>query len=125
MANKRIVMICLMVMLASACVRPDIDTSSSTFNEQRYQADLNNCREGDAVTYALYATGGSLFGAIIGASNGAYYGAIAGDTAEGTVIGVVVGSVVGLGAGSVGAVVKRNKEVKSCLRGKGYVLKEG
>ena len=125
MARKQFVMICLTAMVASACVSPDIDMSSSTFNGQQYQADLDTCREGGAVTYALYATGGSLFGAIIGASNGAYYGAIAGDSAEGTVIGAVVGSVVGLGAGTVGAVVKRSKEVKSCLRGKGYVLKEG
>jgi len=112
-------------LLATACISPNIDTSSSTFNEHQYQDGLNICREGNVVTYALYATGGSFLGAVTGASNCAFYGAISGDTVEGTVIGAVVGSVVGLGSGIMAAVIERNKEVKGCLRGKGYVLKEG
>ena len=127
MAKIKLVVLCFMAMLISACVSPNIDTASPGFNEQKYQTDLDTCRDGNSVVYALYTAGGTFVGAVIGASSGAYYGAIAGDSVEGTVIGAAAGAVVGFGTGAVAAEYSKKRKVKveSCLRNKGYVLRAG
>ena len=122
---KQKLKVILIALLLSGCAFPNIDTSGPKFDEVRYEADLTECREGNAATAFLYGTGGALAGAFIGASNGAYYGAVAGGVGEGAIIGSLAGLVVGLGAGGVGAIIKNGEKLDSCFRGKGCVVKSG
>jgi hypothetical protein len=111
------------VLLAlAACAAPAVDRDVAGFDGTRYAADLKECRGGNAVTFALYGLGGALIGAAIGSAEGVTTGAIHGDAGEGALYGAIAGSVLGLGVGAYKAVEDREKDVRRCLAGKGWML---
>jgi hypothetical protein len=106
----------------AACASPTVDRTVATFNETEYAADLNECRGGNAVTFAFYGLGGALIGAAFGASEGVTTGAIHGDAGEGALYGAIAGSVLGLGYGAYKAFEEQEQELRHCLAGKGWAL---
>ena len=117
---KRIVLLTCIIL--AACAAPTVERSAARFDETRYSADLNECRGGNAVTFAIYGLGGAMIGAAIGAAEGVTTGAIHGDAGEGALYGAIAGSVLGLGVGAYGAFEKQDKELRRCLANKGWAL---
>ena len=81
-----------------------------------------DCRGGTAFNAAIQGFGRAVFGSAIGAAEGAFHGAIAGDAPEGAFIGAVVGGVIGVFVGAYEPIQERDRSVRQCLVGKGYVL---
>jgi hypothetical protein len=119
--NKTII-IALSLFLA-ACAVPQVEQSATIgFDEDRYHADLNNCRGGSLIQASAVSFGNAALGSLWGAFHGAPLGAAAGDGWEGAAIGAVVGATIGFGVGAKEAIEKHDAELTGCLRGKGYVV---
>jgi hypothetical protein len=118
--NKAII-ITLSLFLA-ACASPQVEQSSVGFDEDKYHADLNNCRGGTLLEATAVSLGNAALGSLWGAFHGAPAGAMAGDGWEGAAIGAVVGATIGFGAGAAEAIEKSDAELAGCLQGKGYVV---
>ena len=117
---KRIVLLVSMVL--AACAGPTVDRDTASFDETQYASDLNECRGGNAVTFALYGLGGAVIGAALGASEGVTTGALYGDAGEGALYGAVAGSVIGFGLGAYKALDEQDKDLRQCLASKGWLL---
>lgn len=109
-------------LVLAACASPEVDTAALDFDAARYAGDLDTCRGGGAVDFALKITGAAFAGSAIGALQGVSYGVMAGASEEGAIIGAAVGGVIGLGVGAVGAVDDEVRSVETCLDAKGYAL---
>jgi hypothetical protein len=118
---KRIVLLIYMVL--AACAGPTVDRDTASFDETQYASDLNECRGGNAVTFAFYGLGGAVIGAALGATEGVTTGAIHGDAGDGALYGAVAGSVIGFGLGAYKALEDQDAELRQCLASKGWVLK--
>jgi len=115
------IIIALSLFLA-ACAVPQVEQSAIGFDEDKYHADLNNCRGGSLLEASAVTFGNAAIGSLRGAFHGAPAGAMAGDGWEGAAIGAVVGATIGIGAGAKEAIEKHDAELAGCLRGKGYVV---
>jgi len=122
MLNSRHLSIIVATVALSACAGTNVDTTAPTFNKTQYTSDLNTCRGGSAVSFALNAVGGTLVGGTIGAAHGLFYGAIHGEGAEGAGVGAIVGGGLGFGVGAMKYLDDQGNTIDSCLRGKGYNL---
>ena len=109
----------------SGCASPTVDTSAATFDEEKYSYDLNTCRGGSAADAVLGGLGGAVVGSLLGASEGFKNGAFSGGSAEGIIIAGIVGGTLGIFVGAYKPFSDKEDSVRDCLRGKGYVLKEG
>jgi outer membrane lipoprotein SlyB len=109
-------------MFLAACAAPQVEQSANGFDEDKYQADLNDCRGGSLLEASTVTFANAAVGSLWGAFHGAPAGAMAGDGWEGAAIGAVVGATIGLGAGAKEAMDKHDAELIGCLRGKGYML---
>jgi outer membrane lipoprotein SlyB len=117
---KRIVLLVSMVL--AACAGPTVDRDTASFDETKYASDLNECRGGNAVTFALCGLGGAVIGAAFGATEGVTAGAIHGDAGDGALYGAIAGSVLGLGVGAYKAYEERDNDLRQCLASKGWKL---
>ncbi len=108
--------------LLAACATPQVDQSAADFEQNKYQADLNECRGGTIVEASAVTIGTAAFGSLMGVVHGLPAGALAGDSAEGVVIGAAVGGVLGFGYGATKALKEHEGDIAGCLRGKGYEL---
>ena len=105
-----------------ACAAPQVEQSSTNFNENKYHVDLNDCRGGTLLEASAVSIGNAAIGSLWGAFHGAPAGAAAGDGWEGAAIGAVVGATIGFSVGAKEAIEKHDAELAGCLRGKGYVV---
>jgi hypothetical protein len=108
------------VVSASGCASPTVDMSALSFDEEKYDDDLNSCRGGSAATAFLGGLKGAAAGSLFGASEGATSGALAGNSGEGAIIGAIVGSVLGVFIGAYKPFQEKEESVRTCLQGKGY-----
>ena len=118
----RMPLIIVAAILLAACAAPQVETRSIGFDEDKYQADLNDCRGGSILVASAENFSNAALGSLLGAFHGAPLGAAAGDGWEGAAIGAVVGATIGLGAGAKEAIEKHDAELAGCLRDKGYVV---
>lgn len=110
----------LMLIILSGCAAPAVDRETAGFDANKYSNDLDSCRGGSAVSFALNSVGGTLVGAAIGTANGVFYGAISGDGAEGATVGAIVGGGLGFGLGATKYLTDQGNTIDNCLRQKGY-----
>jgi outer membrane lipoprotein SlyB len=122
MFHRRIIAICVASVALAACASPTVDTTRSSFDEQQYTVDLDNCRGGTALDVALDGLGGAVVGSAFGAFEGAIHGAWSGNSPEGAAIGAVVGGVVGVVVGAKEPFEQQEQNMRRCLSEKGYVL---
>ena len=122
MFHRRIMVITVASVVLAACASPTVDTTATSFDDQQYTADLDNCRGGTALDVALDGLGGAMIGSAIGAFEGAIHGAWSGNSPEGAAIGAVVGGVVGVVVGAKEPFQQQEQSVRRCLSEKGYVL---
>jgi hypothetical protein len=115
-------LIIILSLFLAACAVPQVEQSAIGFNEDKYQADLNDCRGGSLLVASAENFSNAALGSLWGAFHGAPAGAMAGDGWEGAAIGAVVGATIGLGAGAKEVMEKHDAELAGCLRGKGYLL---
>jgi hypothetical protein len=116
----------LIIMISvSGCASPTVDTSTDTFDEEKYSEDLNACRGGSAAYAVLGGLGGVVVGSLWGASEGFQNGALSGGSVEGAIIGGIVGGSLGIFVGAYKPFSDKEDSVRECLREKGYLLKEG
>jgi hypothetical protein len=118
----RFSIIAIALAILAGCAAPAVDRSSPAFNATKYTDDLNTCRGGSAVSFALETVQVAVIGAAFGALEGASTGAISGDADEGALIGAIVGGVVGVGIGMHESLSDQSNGVKDCLGLKGYRL---
>jgi len=109
----------------SGCASPTVDTSSATFDEEKYSENLNECRGGSAVDAVLGGLGGAVAGSLLGVAKGIESGTHYGGSPEGIIIGGIVGATLGIFVGAYKPFSDKEDSVRKCLQGKGYVLKEG
>ena len=107
-------------LLVAACASPQIDQSASSYNEDKFHVDLNDCRGGNLAEASAKTVGAVLVGSAFGAFQGASAGLMTGDADIGALVGAAVGGSIGLGVGAVEAIERHDSEVAGCLRGKGY-----
>ena len=107
----------------AACAGPGVDRTNAPLDETQYATDLNECRGGNAVTFALYGLGGAMIGAALGVVEGVTTGAVYGDAGDGALYRAVAGSIIGLCVGAYKAFEEQDKEVRQCLARKGWILK--
>ena len=112
----------IIVVSVSGCASPTVDTSSASYDEDKYSEDLNTCRGGSAAHAMLGGLGGALAGAFFGASEGSVNGALAGNRVEGVIIGSIVGGTLAIFVGAYKPFSDKEDSVRNCLRGKGYVV---
>ena len=117
---KRLVLVASMAL--AACAGPNVDRDTASFDETQYAEDLNQCRGGNAITFAFYGLGGAMMGAAFGATEGVTTGAIHGDAGDGALYGAIAGSVVGFGLGAYKAFEEQDQELRRCLASKGWAL---
>ena len=117
---KRIAL--LVAMVLAACAGPTVDRDTASFDETQYATDLNECRGGNAVTFAFYGLGGAVIGAMFGSTEGASTGALTGDSGEGALYGAIAGSVIGFGVGAYKALDEQSQKLRQCLASKGWAL---
>jgi hypothetical protein len=116
-------LIVVTTMFLAACAIPQVETSSIGFDEQKFEADLSDCRGGSILVASAENFGNAAIGSLWGAFHGAPAGALAGDGWEGAAIGAVVGATIGIGAGAKEAMQKHDAKLEHCLLDKGYVLR--
>ena len=108
------------LVILSGCAAPAVDRETAGFDADRYSNDLEACRGGEVVSFAIKTVGGTLWWSATGAVHGVYFGALAGDVDEGVVIGAIVGGAVGMGLGAQEYLTDQGNTIDSCLRDKGY-----
>ena len=109
------------LIILSGCATPAVDRGAD-FDAVRFSTDLEDCRGGTVVSFALKTAGGTLLGSATGVVNGVFYGALAGDADEGAVIGAIVGGAVGMGIGAREFLTDQGNTIERCLQDKGYVI---
>ena len=107
--------------ILSGCAAPAVDRAKADFDAVRFSSDLEDCRGGTVVSFALKTVGGTLWWSATGAVHGVYFGAVAGDADEGAVVGAIVGGAVGMGLGAREFLADQEDTIERCLRKRGYV----
>ena len=115
--KKPLILITVLALGLGACASPSVDQNAAGFDEDKFTADLNDCRGGPWVQAVMLGVGIGAWGALEGAAVGAAHGADAGDAA---IIGAAVGGLLGLGLGAADALTERDEKVRGCVAGKGY-----
>jgi hypothetical protein len=95
------------VLAISACGTPDVDTSSDTFNYEKYTEDLSACRGGSAAKTFLGNLRDAGPSSMDGASEGAYGKAI-------------LGGITGVFVGAYKPFQVKEESVRNCMMEKGY-----
>jgi hypothetical protein len=116
--HKPLIMVTILALGLGGCASPTVNRNAAGFDEDKFAADLNECRGGPFFNALMVGVVVSAWGALEGAAHGAIHGGSSAD--EGAVIGAAVGGVLGLGIGAVDAVIDRDKTVRACVEGKGY-----
>jgi hypothetical protein len=114
------IMIILIALFLSACVSPNVEQSATSFDEDKYYIDLNNCRGGTVFEASATSIGLAAGGAVAGAFHAVPW--TWGNGWEAAAVGAALGGVIGFGAGAFNSVKKYNDEITSCLSNKGYML---
>jgi len=118
----RNIIILLLSVILTACVSPDVEQSTTNFDEQKFSVDLNKCRGGTVFEASATSIGLAAGGAIAGALHVGPWSTAWGNGWEGAAVGAALGSAIGFGAGAIDSVKKYNNEIASCLSSKGYTL---
>ena len=112
------------VLVLSGCAasyQPIID--SAGVDQNRYQADLAQCRAFAAqVDPAGQAAAGAAGGAIFGAALGAIAGAFLHNAAVGAALGAALGGTEGVAGGGAHGLVEQKQVIDNCLRHRGYAV---
>ena len=120
--KKQIAINLSFLLTLSACAAPQVDQTTSTFNETEFNSDLNICRGGNFIEASAKTIGVTVLGSAYGAVEGAFHGARDARTAENAAIGAAVGGTIGFTAGAFDALKKREAEIAGCLVQKGYLV---
>jgi outer membrane lipoprotein SlyB len=109
-------LLCSALLLAAGCAARSPIVDMKGVDEQRYQADLAECRE--YAKQAPGAGGGAAGGALVGAGVGYVLGQAVGARDPSAIGrgGAVVGGAKGAGRGAQ----SRRQVVANCLKGRGY-----
>ena len=107
----------------TACATPDIDTTTPTFTQAQYEADLEACRGGNEFEAVAKGAGGMLGGAFYGLLHGAAIGAGEGNGLKGAAVGTATGAVIGFVGGLYKPATEERERVEQCLLVKGYRIK--
>ena len=110
------------LIILSGCAAPVVDREAAGFNPAKFSSDLEDCRGGTVVSFALKTIGNTLWWSATGAVHGVYFGAVAGDADEGAVVGAIVGGAVGMGLGAREFLADQEDTIERCLRKRGYVI---
>lgn len=102
---------------------PVVDLAASGKTQAQYDVDLAQCRSLAAQRNPAAGTAASTgIGALAGTAAGALLGTIAGKPAHGVWQGAAVGGLAGLGYGAFTGYTDQEDMVKSCLRGRDYIV---
>ncbi|MBT3907236.1 MAG: hypothetical protein HN578_21315 [Rhodospirillales bacterium] len=108
------------VLAISACGTPDVDTSSDTFNYEKYTEDLSACRGGSAAKTFLGNLRDAGPSSMDGASEGASSAGTASDSAVGSYGKAILGGITGVFVGAYKPFQVKEESVRNCMMEKGY-----